>query len=161
MEKKKTHWKSLTNPTYIGAFVLEEDKDLTVTIESVAQEEIEGEKGRVDTCIVAQLKDQLPFIINKTNCKTISKALGSPHIEDWAGQKITLFEDIANLKGEMVPCIRVRSEAPKAKAKPELTPKNEEKWEAAKKAYSEGSATVEQIKTKYTLSAANEKLLTK
>jgi hypothetical protein len=45
------------------------------------------------------------------------------------------------------------------KVKPELTPSHP-KWEAAKKAVSEGSTTVADIEKAYTLTAANAELLT-
>ena len=45
------------------------------------------------------------------------------------------------------------------KVKPELTPTHQ-KWEAAKKAVSEGSTTVADIEKAYTLTAANAELLT-
>ena len=49
--------------------------------------------------------------------------------------------------------------APQPKAKAELTPSHP-KWEAAKKAVSEGTTTVADIEKAYTLTAANAELLT-
>lgn len=157
----KTHWKKLTNPNYIGAYSLEDGKDLVVQIESVTRELVTGENGKKDEYTVAKLKNQKPFILNATNQKLISKALGTPFIEDWVGKKITLYVSYTKLKGDDVECLRVRSEAPKEQVnkKPELTP-NHQKWDDAKKVIKAGTYKIDDLKQKYSISVENEKLLT-
>jgi len=46
-EKKLTHWKTLTNPDYIGAYDFQPKEERTLTIKSVANEIVTGhiEKG--------------------------------------------------------------------------------------------------------------------
>lgn len=107
----KTHYKKLQNPDYIGAYSLDEGKDMTVTILSVSREFVTGDKGKKDECIVAKLKGQKPMILNATNCKTISQMYG-PYIEDWSGKSITLFASTTSLKGETVECLRIRLTTP-------------------------------------------------
>jgi len=109
----KTHYKRLMNTDYIGAYSLDEGKDLIVTISSVAQDEVTGDGGKKESLIVAQLKDQKPFIINATNAKSITKVIGSPYIEDWSGKSVTLFVSTTRLGKDMVECLRVRDFAPK------------------------------------------------
>lgn len=109
----KTHWKQLTNPDYIGAYSLVDSQDLNVTIDKVVREMVTGNAGKKEECTVAYLVNQKPFILNKTNCKTIQKIANSPFIEDWKGLTITLFATTTNLKGETVECLRVRPIAPK------------------------------------------------
>ena len=60
------------------------------------------------------MKGQKPFIINRTNAKTIQKVLGSPFIEDWAGKTITVFATTTSVAGEVVECLRVRPSLPVA-----------------------------------------------
>ena len=72
--------KTLFNPDYIGAYVLEPGKDLIITIKSVKREPVTGTDGKKEDCVVAQLVGQKPFIINATNAKTIRKILGSPYM---------------------------------------------------------------------------------
>ncbi len=67
MESKKTHWKKLENPDYIGAYSLENGKDLIVTIDSVKRELVTGQGGKKEECTIAYLKGQKPFILNRTN----------------------------------------------------------------------------------------------
>ena len=110
---KKTHYKKLMNTDYIGAYSLDEGKDMIVTVSSVAKEEVTGDGGKKESLVVAQLKDNKPFIINATNAKSITKVVGSPYIEDWAGKSVTLFVSTTRLGKDMVECLRVRDFAPK------------------------------------------------
>lgn len=110
---EKTHWKKLVNIDYIGAYSLDEGKDLTVTIIKVEVKRVKGEGGKEEDCTVATLKGQKPFIINRTNAKTITKLYNSPYIEDWAGKKITLYATTTRVAGETVECLRIRPQIPK------------------------------------------------
>ena len=73
----KTHWKKLTNPNYLGTYALPDGQDMILTIGAVAQEPVTGADGQKETCIVCHWKEDgvKPLILNKTNCKTISKIL--------------------------------------------------------------------------------------
>lgn len=153
----KTHWKKLENPDYIGAYSLEAGKDLTVIIESVKRELVTGQGGKKEECTIAHLKNQKPFILNRTNMKTIQKIYDTPYIEEWTGKQITLFVAKIRAFGEdNVECLRIRDKAPQ---KPEFTPSNA-RWEGALKAMKEGSVTIDQLKEVYTINVANQKLLT-
>lgn len=153
--KELTHWKKLVNPDYIGAYSLQKGQDLTVTIQSVGREMVTGSNGKKEECTVAKLKGQKPFIINRTNAKTITQVHGTPFIEEWAGKQITLYVSTTKVAGEDVECLRIR------KTKPEL-PKLDvggEKWEDAKLAVENGT-TVENIKKYYKLTNEAERQLT-
>lgn len=113
METKKTHWRTLVNPDYIGAYMLEPGKDMIITFESVKREIVTGSGGKKEECTVAHLRGQKPFIINRTNGKMITKVLGSPYIEDWAGKSVTVYATTTSVAGETVECLRVRPTLPK------------------------------------------------
>jgi len=108
----KTHWKKLVNPDYIGAYSLEDGKDLVVKITDVKRQMVTSTGGKQEECTIAFLENQKPFIVNVTNAKTITQVVGSPYIEDWVGQSITLYQAVTKLKGEEVECLRVRAEKP-------------------------------------------------
>lgn len=151
----KTHWKKLTNPDYLGAYSIEDGKDLNVTISKVVREMITGTGGKKEECTVAHLVNNKPMILNNTNCKQISKLAASSFIEDWAGLTITVYVAKIRAFGEDgVECLRVRKNLPIVKL-PELTPKHK-RWNDAKKAILEGSVTIEQIKQSFTLTKENE-----
>lgn len=89
-----THWKSLTNPNYLGSYAFENNQDMVCTIKIVRNEVVTGEGGRKEECTVCYFVENVkPMILNKTNMKTISKVAGSPFIEDWSGHKIQIYVD--------------------------------------------------------------------
>jgi len=156
--ENKTHWRKLVNPIYLGAYSLMDTGkplDLTATIEKVVREIVKGTDGKKEECTVAYLKGQKPIILNRTNCKIITKIYNTPFIEDWAGKKITIYVANTKVAGEVVECLRIRDVMP---GKELLTPTHE-KWNAAKEAISNGSATIAQIKANFILSPDNETLL--
>lgn len=106
-DQKKTHWKMLINPDYIGAYALPNGQDMTVTIQRVGREMVTSTGGKKEECTVARLVGQKPLILNVTNQKTIARLYG-PYVEDWSGKPITLFASTTKLAGEMVECIRIR-----------------------------------------------------
>lgn len=151
---EKTHWKKLSNPNYIGSYSIEPGKDLTVEIVSVSKEMVQGADGKKEECIVATLKNQKPFILNVTNCKTIATLLETPYIEEWKGKSITLYVQKVKAFGEVVDALRVR--AGKAPL-PELTPTHP-KWGGAV-VYYRDHKNFEKIEEKVRISDANKKLL--
>ncbi len=152
---KKTHWKKLNNPNYLGAYELMGVTDeLTVTIDKVVKESVKDMNGRSEDCTVAYLKNQKPLILNATNCKTITKLYNTPFIEDWKGLKITLIVQQVKAFGDVVDALRIKQSIPK---KDELKP-GHEKWDGAVKFYKE-KKDLTSIKKHYILTEENEKLL--
>lgn len=140
----KTHWKQLINPAYLGAYSLPEGEDLTVTILSVALEVVTSVGGKKEECTVAQLKNNKPFILNNTNCKTIAKLYGTPFIEEWAGKQITLFASTTKFAGDVVECLRIR-----AFVTPPPKPKmNEARFETAIKSIQAGTYSKQDLMNK-------------
>lgn len=120
MSDSKTHWKSLTNPNYLGGYSIPEGQDIIVTIDYVRREEVVGTGGKKEYEVVAHLKNGvLPFILNKTNMKTIQKLYKSPYIEDWGGRSIQVyFDPTVKFGRETVGGLRIRDFVPKSQAVP-------------------------------------------
>ena len=148
MEQTKTHWKKLVNPDYIGAYSLEEGKDLVVKILSVARQMVKGTGGREEECTVATLENQKPFILNRTNCATIQKIYNTPYIEQWSGKEIILYATTTKLKKDTVECLRIRQKQV-IKAKSKL---NDSSFDKAIKAIESGSFTKDKLLSDYELS---------
>ena len=108
----ETHWKKLTNPNYLGAYAFAPGEEKIVSIDYVAQESVIGAEGKTDTCIVAHLIGEKPLILNKTNCKAISRLLKTPYIEEWDGHKIVLAVQTVKAFGEEVEAVRVKPKLP-------------------------------------------------
>ena len=111
----KTHWRRLVNVDYLGSYALDGENDLILTIDFVRQEQVTGNNGKKEQCIVAHFKerDVKPMILNRTNCKTITKVVGTPYLEDWSGHQIAIYVDTTRLAGEVVECLRIRQYEPK------------------------------------------------
>jgi hypothetical protein len=112
-EKKQpvTHWKKLTNPKFIGAYDLQPGQEVKVTIKSVAVEMVKGNDGKEEQCIVAQLEGaKKPMILNKTNCKIISRVLDTPYIENWAGKQIIIYSAKVSAFGQEMEALRVKNQ---------------------------------------------------
>lgn len=156
---EKTHWKKVFDSDYLGSCDLDEGKDLKLIIKSVTVQEVKNTDGKTQKRNVATFTDPKvkPMILNVTNSKIVRKFAGSSYIEDWGNTAIQVYiKDDIKAFGETTEGLRIRPVQPKM-TKPELKP-GTPVWDNAVKYINEGG-TIEGIKTKYDLSAENEKLL--
>ena len=155
----RTHWKKLCNPDYLGSYALDPGEDLIVTIKLVKKEMVNGPDGKKEECIVAHFKENntKPMVLNATNCKTIRKVLGTPFIEEWAGQQIQIFSTEVKAFGEMVDALRIRPQKP-SKNLPELTPQHE-KWAGAVNSIKEGRNDLAGVLKYFTMTESNAQRL--
>lgn len=153
-EQKKTHWKKLINPAYIGAYSLEPGQDKTVTIDKVVREMVTSAGGKKEECSVAYLRGEKPFILNATNSKSIANLYGV-YIEDWAGKSITLFAATTRLAGETVECLRIRTVVPE-KVKPLIS---NERFQAGLESIAKGSYTSDRMRSSFSLTEAQNSAL--
>ena len=76
-----------------------------MTISAIRPEDIGGEQK-----VVISFADETKMLIcNKTNARSISKALGSTETRNWIGKDIILVPTEVDFRGEMVDAIRVPS----------------------------------------------------
>ena len=151
-EQTKTHWKRLVNPDYIGAYALNPDEDLTVTIDYVQREQVMGADGKKEECTVAHLKGHKPLILNITNSKSINKLYG-PYIEDWAGKKITLYASTTKAFGDIVECLRIRPTV----ARPAKQRISADRLKKAIASIVAGDYTTEKLRAQFDLTEAQER----
>lgn len=154
-----THWKKLHNPDYIGAYAFEPGQEIIATIKTAQVESVTGQSGKKEDCMVVRFKenDIKPLICNVTNAKSITKALGTPYIEEWSGHKITLYTTTVSAFGEEVEAVRVRPKAPKL-TKPELNPSHP-KWNGAIEKLASKETTLDVIRQHFDVSPENESRL--
>lgn len=108
-----THWKKMFNYEYIGAYSLKPGEERTLTIKETRKEKVKGPDGKEQECFVAIFEEkEKPMILNKTNCKIITKIYDDPHIENWRGLRITVYATKVNGWGEMLEALRVKNEKP-------------------------------------------------
>lgn len=110
---KLTHWKKLKNNNYIGAYFLEPDKDIILTIKDVRKETIIGTDGKKEEgTVVIFYENVKPLILNSTNAKTISKLYDTAYVENWQGKKIQLYSARIKAFGEFLEALRIRPYKP-------------------------------------------------
>jgi len=111
MANDKTHWKQFHDYNYLGAYMMPPNgADVILTIKEVKAEQVAGDGGKKDRCMVVYFKekDTKPMILNVTNSKTIQKLHGSPFVEDWAGKQIQLYVAQVNAFGDVTDALRIR-----------------------------------------------------
>ena len=119
---------------------------------------ITGADGKKEECTIMTIPPHKPMILNVTNQKALTKAIGSPFIEDWSDKTVTLYVAKVRAFGETVDALRIRDMLNTPPALPTLDIKHP-KWNDAKQSVKDGKATIAQIRAKYSLSDENEKLL--
>ena len=153
-----THWKKLADKPFLGAWDIDDGKDLILTIHHAYQDDVEDPKkpGSKEKCLLIDFeeKESKPMILNATNCKSISKAVGSPYIENWAGKKIALFSAKVSAFGEVVDALRVRDYPPRVESAPILCEK------CGKKIEGQNGMDAETV-AQYTLKKYGQKLCAK
>jgi len=110
---KKTHWKKHFNPNYLGSYSLEPGEEKTLTITGLKDEDVVSPDGKTEVLPVLHFKEDKPLILNKTNAKAVAKVVGSDYVEEWPGNRITIYTEKVKAFGEMVNALRVRTVAPK------------------------------------------------
>ena len=108
------HWKKTTNPTYLGSWDFDDGKDMIVTIKDVGLKTIQSQQGTEEKTVMEFEGGVKPLILNTTNMKAISKALGTPYLDGWVGKDIQLYTEMVSAFGSSTMAVRVREFAPKA-----------------------------------------------
>ena len=109
-----THWKKMIGANYLGSWDLD-GKDMIVRITDVKNEMVQNGQRREEKTVVYLDGGLNPWILNKTNAKSIAKALGTDFVDEWVGRKVQLYTDkVASPEG-IVDAIRVRDFDPEAK----------------------------------------------
>lgn len=102
---------------YLGAYSIEDGKDLILTIKSAAKEEVKNEDGKADKCLVLYFKEvEKGMVVNATNAKRIEGLYKTGIVTEWVGKRIGLYVENVKAWGKVVPALRVREKAPSSDA---------------------------------------------
>lgn len=150
MSENKTHWKTQFNYDYLGTYSLPDGKDIVLTIQRATKQDVIGNDGKKEQLLVCHFKENVkPMIINRTNCKTITKVIGSPYLEDWTDKLIQVGAVSVKAFGDVVDALRVRPFAPKPVQPEKLTVETGTAvWNNIVKLIQQGRK-VEEAQTKY------------
>lgn len=163
--ENKTHYRKVFKSDHLGVADLEDliesgKTRLVFTIREVKQELDVAVAGRKGNFNIAYFKEPIkPLVLNATNSKVVKSFAKdkSPFVEDWKNIVVELYIDSSvKMKGDIVGGVRIKPNQPSL-SKPELK-KDSEEWNKAVD-YMKSGGNIDAIKKRYSLSAANEKLL--
>lgn len=113
-ERLKGDFRKFMDKSYLGSWDLNEKGDTVLTIDHVERNEVKNDRGSEKKMVIYFAeKGYKPMICNVTNAKAITKALGSPLVENWERKKVALYKATISAFGDVSECIRVREYAPK------------------------------------------------
>ncbi len=109
-EETQTHWKKEFNYDYLGSYSLLPNEEKTLTIKETKSVKVKNVDGKEQDCFVAYfVEPEKPMILNKTNCKMISKIYKTPFIENWRGLRIVVYSTPVKAFGEVNDALRVKN----------------------------------------------------
>jgi hypothetical protein len=83
-------------------------KDAILTITGVEMSEIGQGSDKEIKPFVSFRGTTKKLVLNKTNFSRIVHVTGQPDTDNWAGHQISLYKDMTDFQGKLVPCVRVR-----------------------------------------------------
>ena len=113
-DRLKGDFRKFMDKSFLGAWDLDDNKETVLTIDHVEKNDVQNEKGR-EKKMALHFKETgyKPMICNTTNAKAISKAYGSPKVEDWENKKVALYKATISAFGQTTECVRIREYPPK------------------------------------------------
>ena len=112
-ERLTGDYRKYMDKNYLGAWDVPEGEDLILTIDHAAKDEVKNERGSEKKLTIHFVEDEKPMILNKVNSESISEAVGSKKVEDWAGNRIAIYVAQVTAFGGTTDALRVRPYAPK------------------------------------------------
>lgn len=99
--------------SFLGGWSFE-NGDKTLTISKIGEEEMyDAETGGKKTGLVMHFEEEdLPMVLNVTNCDTIAEVTGTDKIAGWVGRKIIVGTSKIKAFGKTHDAIRVRNQKP-------------------------------------------------
>lgn len=108
------------NPNYLGSWDLEElpNREITLTIAKIVDEDVVGNSGNKERCTVAYWKEAgvKPMILNVVNKKMICKLHHTKDTEKLAGKAVVVGVDQVKAFGDVHDALRIRKRIPKVEA---------------------------------------------
>ena len=115
MEKHRIEgdYRQFMDKSFIGEWDLPEKEDLIVEIDHAEINEVKSERGTEEKLCVHFRGGYKPLIINATNGAAIKDALGTARVEQWRGQRLSLYRERVSAFGKTTMAVRVRPYPPK------------------------------------------------
>lgn len=106
-------YRKFMDKNYLGAWDVPDDGDLVLTIDKAARDDVKNERGSEKKLTLHFVEDYKPMIMNATNAKALSEAVGSTKVEDWSGKRIGIYTTKVTAFGGITDALRIRNYPPR------------------------------------------------
>lgn len=106
-------YRKFMDKNYLGSWDVPDDGDLVLTIDKAQRDDVKNERGTERKLTLHFVEDYKPMILNATNAKAISEALGSTKVETWSGQRVAIYTTKVTAFGGTTDALRIRNYKPK------------------------------------------------
>ena len=101
------NWKKFFDYRFISGEDLL-DKDATLTIKEIGIDEAFNGKTKEDVVCVSFEETDKMLVLNRTNAKHLTLMFGTPSVDNWIGNKITLTCQTVQAFGQSVLAVRIK-----------------------------------------------------
>lgn len=113
MAELKGDYRKFMDKNYLGSWDVPDGEDLIVTVDHAARDDVKNERGSEKKLTLHFVEDYKPMILNATNSKAISEAVGSTKVEDWSGKRVAIYTTKVTAFGGTTDALRIRNYPPK------------------------------------------------
>ena len=106
-------YRKFMDKNYLGSWDVPDGEDLILTVDKAARDDVKNERGTERKLTLHFVEDYKPMILNATNSKAISEAVGSTKVEDWSGKRIAIYTTKVTAFGGTTDALRIRNYPPK------------------------------------------------
>jgi hypothetical protein len=106
-------YRKFMDKNYLGSWDVPDDGDLVLTIDKAARDDVKNERGSERKLTLHFVEDYKPMILNATNSKALSEAVGSTKVEDWSGKRVSIYTTKVTAFGGTTDALRIRNYPPR------------------------------------------------
>lgn len=106
-------YRKFMDKNYLGSWDVPDGEDLVLTIDKAARDDVKNERGSERKLTLHFVEEYKPMILNATNSKALSEAVGSTKVEDWSGKRIGIYTTKVTAFGGTTDALRIRNYPPR------------------------------------------------
>ena len=106
-------YRKFMDKNYLGSWDVPDGEDLVLTIDKAARDDVKNERGSERKLTLHFVEDYKPMILNATNSKALSEAVGSTKVEDWSGKRVAIYTTKVTAFGGTTDALRIRNYPPR------------------------------------------------
>ena len=106
-------YRKFMDKNYLGSWDVPDGEDLVLTVDKAARDDVKNERGSEKKLTLHFVEDYKPMILNATNSKALSEAVGSTKVEDWSGKRVAIYTTKVTAFGGTTDALRIRNYPPK------------------------------------------------